>query len=197
MYTVHSKLEVKPQSLYKSQKQQFSIRAGGALIGMIEETAESASSWKDQLLQWVSLHFLSSKHFSMTNPKAEPVAAFRKKRGLNQQVDIFGQDGKRVAVLEQKLKFSSQRLSIRDTAGRLLLSAEGKNGSLDFVVYEEDDPSSKLSTIKKRSIPYPTTKEALASMDHYEVVNRSDLSEFQQLLILMIPVIVFDQLHNA
>ncbi|MCA1023582.1 hypothetical protein [Halobacillus litoralis] len=197
MFTVHSRLEVQPESIYKSQRQQFTIRSAGTLIGMVEETVESASSWKDQLLQLVSLHFLSSKNFCVTKAKAEPLAAFRKKRGLNQKVDLFDQHGNWMAVVEQKLKFSSQRLSVRDTAGRLLLTAEGRNGSLVFVVYAEGDPALKLSTIKKRSIPYPTTKEALTSMDHYEIANDSALSEFQQLLILMIPVIVFDQLHNA
>ncbi|KGP91329.1 hypothetical protein N780_08725 [Pontibacillus chungwhensis BH030062] len=181
----------------KSQSHQYSIRSDGKLIGMIEETIDTSGDWKNQLLNLIHLHSVGSKLLCITNPKAKVMAYISKKRGFNKKIDIFDAEWNKLSILQQELKMTSQKILAVSPDGDDFLIARGRNGSLDFFVKEKEASELVLSSIKKRSVPNPTLKESLVLGDQYSITSNKQITEMQQLIIIVMTIVISEQLHNA
>ncbi|ASF38960.1 hypothetical protein CEH05_07485 [Halobacillus halophilus] len=197
LFSTYSNLQIKQESIIKSQSHQYSVRTDGKLIGMIEETVDTSRDWKNQLLNLINLHSVGSKLLCITNPKAKVVAYINKKRGFNKNIDVLDAEGNKVSTLQQELKFKSQRLLAVSPDGDDFLIAKGKNGSLDFLVKENEESELVVSRIKKRSIPNPTLKESLLLGEQYSINSNKQITEMQQLIIIVMTIVISEQLHNA
>ncbi|TGB02347.1 hypothetical protein [Halobacillus salinus] len=195
MLNVQPNLEVKLDTILKSQSPRYSVRAEGKLVAMVEEVADTATNdWKNQLLNTVRLHTVSSKKFQVTTPKSKVIATIEKARGFSENFDVFIA-GNQVATLEQVFHVRSQTVTALSPEGEILLTAEGRNGASDFKIQQEDDRT--ISSISKRSIPNPSVKEALVAGEIYHVRHHEEVTELEQLIILAMTVMTVEQLHNA
>lgn len=197
MFSTYSNLEIKQESILKSQSRQYSIRSSGKLIGMIEETIDTSRDWKNQLLNLIGLHSVGSKLLCITNKKAKVMAYISKKRGFNQNIEVFDSEWNQVSILQQELKMRSQKILAVSPDGDECLIARGRNGSLDFFVKEKEASELVLSSIKKRSVPTPTLKESLVSGEQYSINSTKQITEMQQFIIIVMTIVISEQLHNA
>ncbi|MCA0970525.1 hypothetical protein LCM20_08005 [Halobacillus litoralis] len=196
MFTPKTHLEIKPEAILKSQSGQYSVRSNKNLLAMIEEESSESNSWKDHALRFSRLHLAARKVFVITTPKAEIIASFTKERGFNKDHHVHDAEGNLLVVIKQDLKMRRQTLNAFDPEGHLVLQARGQNESLTFNVTTEESED-VLSTIKKRSLPAPSLKEVMVSGDYYKVENHPDVTSLQQLLIMVMTVVIYDQLHHA
>ncbi|MBA2176161.1 hypothetical protein H0266_14790 [Halobacillus locisalis] len=197
LFSTYSNLQIKQETIFKSQSRQYSVRTEGKLIGMIEETIDTSKDWKNQLLNFINLHSVGSKLLCITNPKAKVIAYINKKRGFNKNIDVFDAEGNKISTLQQEFKIRSQKILAMSPDGNDSLIAKGKNGSLDFLVKDNEESELVVSSIKKRSIATPTLKESLVLGEQYSIKSHKQITEMQQLIIIVMTIIISEQLHNA
>lgn len=196
MFSTYTHIQINQDAIVKSQSSQYSIRSDGKLIGRIEESIDTSRDWKNQLLNLINLHPVSSKKLIITNSKGKVVAHTIKNRGFSKDIQIYDEFGSNFATLQQELKMRSQTLLAMYPDESRFLKATGGNGSLDFTVIDEESET-EISRIKKRSISNPNFKESLFSGDLYHVNNHKQITERQQLVVVMMTIVISEQLHNA
>lgn len=195
MLSNDSDLSMNEDSILKSQSREYSLYAGECMIGRIEEMKTSIE-WKNQLLKWINLHAVSSKHFYVSNVRGEVVAQLKKNRGFNRDVEVLGAEGERLAVLKQTLGMKNQIISAQLPEGDPYIKAIGKNNSLHLNVLDEET-NEIIASIQKKSARAVRLKDSLFSGGYYHLHHMKSPTPFEQIILIGMAVVLHDQLHNA
>ncbi|MCA0173857.1 hypothetical protein [Bacillus sp. RAR_GA_16] len=193
MLSNYMNLRMKEDSFLKSQRREYSLYQDKRIIGRIEEMKTSLEL-KNQLLNVINLHAVSSKHFVVRDVDGEVMAQLKKARGFNKDVEVFGADGSLLAVLKQKLGLKSQTILAQSPNGKTCAKAIGENDSLHLTV--KDETNEVIATIHKKSTQ-GTLKDSLFSSGEYQLQHIKSPNSFDQITLIGMAVVLNDQLHNA
>ena len=195
MLSNYADLRMKEESILKSQSREYSLYAGERFIGRIEELKTSIEL-KNQLLKWINLHAVASKHFYVSDINGKVVAQLKKARGFNRDVEVFEADGRLLAVLKQKLGMKTQTISAQLPEGKSYIKAVGENGSFHLTVRDEG-MIKEIASIHKKSTQSATIKESLFSGGEYHIQHTKPPNQVEQIILIGMAVVLNDQLHDA
>lgn len=150
-----------------SMRKIYNIISNQQIIGTVEETKASANHVGNQLLGLVGLTSVVSYEFHMLDRGENLLGTLKKKKGFYNDFQLFSNKGKHVATIKSNVKVKNPSLTVVDQDGNSFMKALGGYGATDFTIINSN--KEPISTIKRRSLVYETTRESIVHDDGYYI----------------------------
>lgn len=168
---------------FRKHEKIYSIVSDQEEIGNLRKTHES--SIKQRVVSLFSPLLLSGtsvviKGFvlELLDREDNLLGKIEKRVGLENDLSLYDRNDAHIATVQPTVKVKAPAIHLIDKKGKVLLHAKGRSGAADFTV--ANGKNKQVSSIKKRSLIYPTVKENLLHHDVYHIdnSNREDIITF-------------------
>lgn len=136
------------------------------IIGTIKETPVSSSKTGKRLVHKLIPHRVIELEFILQDAKANTLGTIRKERGFQKDLLLYSETEQHIATLKPSGKIKSPTITVTDTNGKNLMTADGNYGATDFSV-RDNRANRQISYLKKRPFEQVSFKDRLKNRDSY------------------------------